>query len=437
MEKLEAKSQTKGGDTMGGLAYGLDFGTTHSVISVLDDSGHATVLPVGGSGQRTVRSVLFFPYDSPEKTLIGQEAIDSYLIAGERGRFLQSVKSALTDDKFTGTLINGRKHSIEDLVSYIISFLKAKADDIIGHNVENVVLGRPAIFSNDPQKEQLARERLVTAAQKAGFKEVRFQLEPIAAAFHYESTLAKPETVLVVDLGGGTSDFTLMRLSPEKRLSTERNGDIIGTSGIYIGGDNFDARIMWSKVVKYFGSEVNYKSGSKMLQVPHRIIGAITDWRRLSFIREDRYEQETIQLIMRTADDQEPILRLQSLINDDLGFFLAQSVEQAKCQLSNHQQTEIVFERNDISINEPIRHTEFEESVQGELSKIEGCLDKLLLSSGTEAPQIDTVFLTGGTSYVPSVRGLFEEKMGAGRVVQGDAFLSVASGLALSSKLFF
>lgn len=418
------------------LAYGLDFGTTNSAISVLGADGKARVLPINLKGGQILKSVLFFPYGS-KKVYIGQEAIEKYIASGMKGRLIQSIKSALADEKFTGTIINGEKRQLEDLIAYIVSFLKKKADELVKQKIDRIVLGRPATFSNDPKKEQLAREKLTLAAQKAGFREISFQLEPIAAAFHYEASLKQPETVLVADLGGGTSDFTLMNLSPHRIKLTERDSDILTTNGVYLGGDNLDARIMWKKVVKHFGAEAHYKSGSNMLHVPHRIIGSICDWRRLSFLRDDRVEQELIRMLLQSADDTEAIARLQSLIDNNLGFSLAQSVEAAKCKLSNNERTTISFSEDRISVSEEITRDEFEEAIQDELEKIRDCLDKLLSSSGLTPSSINTVFLTGGTSYVPAVKKLFEEEIGASKVVQGDAFVSVAAGLALSSKLFF
>ncbi|MDP1709951.1 MAG: Hsp70 family protein, partial [Candidatus Komeilibacteria bacterium] len=241
------------------LAYGLDFGTTHSAISVLDGEGRATVLPVSGDNGLIIKSVLLFAQNSP-RPYVGQEAIRQYLAAGMRGRLIQSIKSALVDENFIGTTINGTRYQIEDLIALIISFLKVKADKIIGQNLDRVVLGRPAIFSDNPKKESLARDRLIMAAQKAGFKEIHFQLEPIAAALHYETSLKRPEKALIADLGGGTSDFTLMNLSPDRVNLTDRDADVLQTSGVYVGGDNLDARIMWGKVVKHFGAEASYRS---------------------------------------------------------------------------------------------------------------------------------------------------------------------------------
>ncbi|HLD28202.1 MAG TPA: Hsp70 family protein [Patescibacteria group bacterium] len=433
---LKPNTNLKEKDDMDCVAYGLDFGTTNSAISVLGADGSVKVLPVNQSGGEIVKSVLFFPPRS-QKAYVGQEAIQEYVKAGMRGRLIQSIKSALADDKFTGTLINGERHQIEDLIAVIISFLKSRADEIIGRQINRVVLGRPAIFSSDPDKEKLARERLIVVAQKAGFQDIEFQLEPIAAALHYESSLKQPQTVLVADLGGGTSDFTLMKLSPEKASETQRDADILATNGIYIGGDNLDARIMWRKVVKYFGSEANYQSGSKWLHVPHRLIDSICDWHFLSFIKEDRFEQELIQMIRQSADNPEAIDRLQSLIDNNLGFALSRSVEIAKCELSSIRKSSIIFNEDEINISEEITREEFENSIKDELAKIKDCLHRLLASAGLTPKDVDTVFLTGGTSYVPAIKKLFQDEIGADKIVSGDNFVSVAAGLALSSKLFF
>ncbi|MFA6918847.1 MAG: Hsp70 family protein, partial [Patescibacteria group bacterium] len=275
--------------------YGLDFGTTNSAISILDN-GEAKVLPIGRHGQKTVRSVLFFPQDS-SRAYVGEEAILKYVSSGMKGRLLQSIKSALTDEGFIGTMINGKKYTVEDLISIIIKELRQKADALVGEEINSVVLGRPAIFSDNLKKESLAQERLKCAAQMAGFEKVYFQLEPIAAAFDYEMTLDKEETVLVADLGGGTSDFTVIKLSPQTSKNKDRREDILSVGGVYIGGDNFDSQIMSHKLLMYFGSLSNYKSGAKWLHIPNRLTATLCDWRRISFLKSDKDEMKLISEI--------------------------------------------------------------------------------------------------------------------------------------------
>ncbi len=411
--------------------YGLDFGTSNSAISILDN-GEARVLPVGYNGQKTVRSVLFFPKNSSD-VYIGEEAILQYVSSGMKGRLLQSIKSALSDEGFVGTMINGKKYTVEDLVCIMIKELKQRADKIVGVDVKSVILGRPAIFSDNPKKESLAQDRLKLAAQMAGFENIYFQLEPIAAAYDYESSLRKDETVLVADLGGGTSDFTIIKLSPSLKHNKDRRGDILATGGVYIGGDDFDSSIMSHKMLSHFGSLSNYKSGIKWLHIPNRLTTTLCDWRRISFLKSDKDEMKLINEIGKTSDDKPAITRLQALIEEDLGFSLFSEIEKAKIGLSDKLKESIKFNKSAINIVEEIDRQEFEVFISDQISKISIGVDETLSRSELKKEDIDSVFLTGGTTYIPVIRQLFRDKFGADKIKQGDAFISVVRGLALSS----
>lgn len=410
--------------------YGLDFGTSNSAISILEN-GEARVLPIGPNGQKTIRSVLFFPKGSSD-VYVGEEAILKYVSSGMNGRLLQSIKSALSDEGFGGTIINGKKYTIEDLISIMIRELKERADKIVGEEISCVILGRPAIFSDNPKKEILAQERLRRAAQMSGFENIYFQLEPIAAAYDYEISLNKDETVLVADLGGGTSDFTVIKLSATTHKSDNRRGDILSTGGVYIGGDDFDSEIMSNKMLPYFGSLSSYKSGTKWLHIPNRLTTTLCDWRRISFLKGDKDEMKLINEIMKKSNDKESIIRLNTLVTEDLGFSLFQEIEKAKIGLSNSMIENINFHKSDIEIEEKISREEFELFINNLIKKISVSVDETLYRSKLKKENIDSVFLTGGTTYVPSIRKLFIDKFGKDKVKQGDAFISVTKGLALS-----
>ncbi|MFQ5631606.1 MAG: Hsp70 family protein, partial [bacterium] len=222
------------------IIYGVDFGTSNSAISIMKD-GKEIVIRGNSKADKTESSILFFPKWDMGVHFIGEEAIQQYIDSGMDGRLIQSIKSILPDTLFEHTWIHGKKYEIDDLVALIIAHLKRKADKSLDANIKRAVFGRPAVFSENRDEDDFAEKRLRSAANKAGFEEIHFQFEPIAAAFSYELRIAKPEIVLVADLGGGTSDFTIMRLDPRKIHRPDRKSDILATGGIHIGGNDFDS----------------------------------------------------------------------------------------------------------------------------------------------------------------------------------------------------
>jgi len=420
---------------MSKLIYGLDFGTTNSAIAVYHD-GDVTMVPVDPLGNEMMRSVLFFPEYEDDVLFIGNEAIDQYIESGLDGRLIQSIKSALSSRWFISTVICKEAYRVEDFVSLILTNLKKKADHMVGQDVKAVVLGRPAVFSDDSDKEAVAVERLLAAARMAGFREINLQIEPIAAALSYELTLTKPELALVVDLGGGTSDFTLMKLSPDYITKGDRSDDILSCQGVPVGGDNLDSEIMWHKLVKHFGAGTTYRSLEQTMPMPLHIMRTICDWRKIPFLRA-RQEREFVRHLLATSSDRKAIERLQSLIEDDIAFSLFRSIESAKCELSERESATVKFFELGINIQEEILRKEFSEMIKPELDALNQCITDVLDDAGIQPDQVNSVFITGGTSLVPCVRELLASRLGAEKIQERDSFLSVAKGLALSSKLFF
>lgn len=253
---------------MSKLVYGVDFGTTNTVVA-LSRNGVVSVLPIGFQGKKSVPSILFFPLDHGGYW-IGDEAIQMYVSSGMRGRLMQSIKMLLPDLSFEGTEVSGFGYcSLENLISLILQEIKSRCDLLVGENVTSVVLGRPGRFSDNDEEDKSAEERLRMAAKMAGFEEIHFQREPVAAAFHYETSLEKDELALIADLGGGTSDFTLAHLSPDKRSERNRSDAIVGTNSVSFAGDEFDSAIMWHKITPYLGADSKVQvSPGKWLDIP-------------------------------------------------------------------------------------------------------------------------------------------------------------------------
>lgn len=417
------------------IIYGVDFGTSNSAIALLQD-GQETVMRGRTQADKTESSILFFPKWEMGVHYVGEEAIARYIESGMEGRLIQSLKSLLPDTIFQATYIHGQRYGLDDLAAYIIRHLKQRADESTGMNVTKAVFGRPALFSDKPEEDKIAEQRLLSAARKAGFEKIHFQLEPIAAAFSYELRITQPEIVLVADLGGGTSDFTIMRLDPQKIRVKERSADILATGGIHIGGNDFDGEIMWHKLVRYFGHETRYKTWDKWLELPVHIFRRLCQWERIPFFKT-RDTREMLKTFLRTAEDKEAVTRLITLIEKDLGFSLFKAIEAAKKHLSFHEAATIDFERLDLGIHAPLTASEFRRYIQPHTEKFEDYLVKFIASSGVREEEIDTVFITGGSSLVPALRELFAQKFGAHKIRGGETFTSVASGLALSAVLFF
>ena len=412
-------------------ACGLDFGTSNSALALPD----GTVLPVdpaarGGADPRLLRSVLFFPQDGAE-VFAGAEAIERYLDEGE-GRFIQSVKSWLPSAAFRATNIRSRTFLLEELVAIVVRRLREAAMKVAGP-LDEVVMGRPAVFSTEPEADALAEGRLRRAAELAGFTKVRFVIEPIAAALAYESQLSREETVLVADFGAGTSDVTVMRLGPGRGASTDRKGDILASGGVYIGGDRFDAEIMRHKLLSRFGAASTYMSLTRRQPMPPDLMNKLLAWHRLSFIK-DRGTLELLGRMLHTSDDVPAIRALKDLVVHNLGYHVFRAIEAAKVRLSTETKAVIEFTDGEIRLEEPLTRAELERFAAPLLAGLGKCVDDVHARAGSVL--VDSVFLTGGSSQMPAVRRLFEERFGPERVRTRDAFSSVAEGLGRAVKSF-
>lgn len=415
--------------------YGLDFGTTNSSLSLnTGDSVQMVGIDQFSSKNEVMRSVLFF--ENGGRVLAGQSAVDRYVEDIGSGRFMRSIKTLLPSQIFTGTMIGGRYLNAVDLVSIFLSQLRENARNV-GEEVDNVVIGRPVVFSEDSDVDQQAQDRLHQAALHAGFKEVSFQFEPIAAALLFEASLPPNQShiVLVGDFGGGTSDFTIMRVGANR--SAHRKNDILSLGGVYIGGDTLDSVLMWEKVGYSLGRGASYRDNlGKVRRMPESIIGYLRNWHTIPMLR-DRKIRMKIHEIMESTDEKEAVENLDRLIEENTGFVLFRSIEQAKCDLSGSEEAAVRFDGLAHPINERILRAEFELIAGDALEKIEKCLQNVIVGSGLKPSEIDSVFLAGGTSQVPCVRRIFEAKFGSEKLAQQDAFTSVAFGLGVSAGTEF
>jgi hypothetical chaperone protein len=410
---------------------GLDFGTSNSAVAL--PSGEVLQVSPGAREPRLFRSVLFFP-EGETAFFTGQEAIDRYLEDGA-GRFLQSVKAWLPSASFGATQIRNRPFTLEELVAMMLRRLREAASACAKVKLDDVVLGRPAAFSDDPAADALAEQRLRRAAELAGFRAIRFVIEPIAAALDYEARLTTDELVLVADFGAGTSDFTLMRLGPSRRGKVDRRDDVVASAGVRIGGDRFDAEIMRHKLLTHFGSKSTYSEpfSTQRLSVPNHVLRKLLSWHEMSFIRE-KSTQDLIARMLKSGDDVPAVQALQDLVMENLGYHLFRAIEAAKVELSSHDKARLEFHEARIDLSVHISRAEFERACEPLLRGLDECVAGLLARAGKTEP-IDAVFLTGGSSQLPAVRALFARQFGEGRLRTADAFTSVVSGLGRAAAV--
>jgi len=423
------------------LAVGIDFGTTNSSMALADgDNGiKIATFPFAGAPTPSYRSVIYLEQTKSAAgtrrmhSLTGPAAIEHYLDADEKGRLIQSLKSHLPSRLLTSTNIFGRNYAVEDLISRILKDLRLAAEEQWGQKIHSAVVGRPVRFvgSDSDGDDEFAVARLRVAFHHAGFEQVEFELEPIAAAWAYESTLDHDELILIGDFGGGTSDFSLLRVGPGVRRRGRSKEDLLGSSGVGLAGDAFDARIVHHLVSPALGSNSEARSMGKLLPaVPSWIYAKLEHWHHLSFLRTNNV-REILKRAMVLALEPEKIEALNALIEEDLGYQLHQAVQRAKFELSHHQETVFRFDSGSSDLRIALTRADFETWIREDLQQLEQCVDALLEKAGVPPGKVDRVFLTGGTSFVPAVNRIFAERFGEDRIRRGNEFTSVAHGLAL------
>lgn len=413
--------------------YGLDFGTSNSALSIYNTASHQIEKTF------TAASVLYFPQPKnarePIQHFVGKEAIERYVSNALEGRLMKSLKSVLPHTSFTHTFVFNKKYTAETLVALILSHLKAKADAFVGAEVDRVILGRPVVFDEKRAKDQLAQDRIRKAAKIAGFKDIYFQFEPIAAAFTYERKIQKKEMVLVADFGGGTSDFTLMQLDPQKSKEANRKEDMLAKGGVHIGGDDFDARIMWHQLVPYFGYGLQYQSYNKKLDLPLHYFKNICSWEKMNFFKGRKIKSD-LEYYHYATGYHEAVARLMTLVGNNLGYALFRAIEKAKIGLSELEEVVIAYQQDNIDLHENMTIDAFNSFINKDITKIDRYLTDFLAAKNIADQHIDTVFITGGSSMVRAIKGLLEKRFGTGAIQSGDNFNSVVNGLAYSSALF-
>ena len=410
---------------------GLDFGTSNSTVG-WSRPGQSALLPLEG-GKPTLPSVIFFHAEDLHATY-GRAAVTDYL-SGHEGRLMRSLKSLLGTSLIDEhTELMGQALPFRKLLEQFIGELKRRAEQAAGQQFSRAVLGRPVFFVDDnPKADQLAEQTLRDIAYAVGFKEVAFQFEPIAAAFDYESQISREELVLVVDIGGGTSDFSLVRLSPERARKTDRREDILANGGIHIGGTDFDKYLSLASVMPMLGMGSSLINGRQM---PSAQFFNLATWHTINFAYTRKSWAE-IQDMHRHALDKDRLARLMNLVQQRSGHWLALQVEAAKIALSDTDTTDIELGRLEPGQTFTLNRTDFDKAISHLVTGIEITVQNLLRDAGSTTADIDTVFFTGGSSSVPLLRERISAMVPDARRVEGDLFGSIGAGLALDAKRKF
>ncbi|MCK5922502.1 MAG: Hsp70 family protein, partial [Methylococcales bacterium] len=450
------------------MYLGIDFGTTHTGAAVYDE-GQLRYVPLDWKNRQPhlLRSMIYVTRDhihslgieavrtyleqdtgrlvryedrvvGTVKNLVGRtsaskgpsdsdgpiEIVYDVVVAedvGALGRLIQSIKTGLGDTEYAGTKIFGKFYTIQELVALILTHVRERSEHALDQDLEKVVLGRPVTFAGNDPSNTLAEQRLREAAQMAGFKEVHFELEPIAAALFYTKDRHQPEDVFVFDFGGGTLDMTVMRVDGEQR-------HILATHGVVVGGDDIDSAIMQNKVAPYFGTKSCINGMESPF--PAHLAGLLERWQTIPTLSRPRH----ISLIRDAklkGDNQEGFAALESLILQNYGFSLFQKIERAKRKLSKVTDTQIKMETELIHLGEAITRREMQLSITAEMAAVQRGLKTVIADAGIDPTTINVVVTTGGSSLIPVFQKILKRRFPNAKLVQSDTFGSVTAGLAI------
>lgn len=421
-------------------AIGLDFGTTNSAVAVAGLDRQIALARFGAG--TTFRSILYFVEDENARAgklrvVAGPQAIDAYLNTKSPGRLIQSTKSYLASRLFTQTQVLGENYTLEELIGILLRHLRNATEAQFGDLGTTLVAGRPVHFSGtrDDADDEFALGRLRAAYAQAGFTDVHFLPEPVAAAYKYQHRLRREELVLIADFGGGTSDFSLVHLQPKQSAPPKTAqaviGQVIANDGVGIAGDTFDGKLVRKLVAPLLGLGSEYRSEfGKVLPVPNWLYEHLERWHYLSFLKT-RKNIELLRQLHYQALEPEKIAALIDLVDHDLGYRLYRAIEAAKCELSEQSRSAFRFAEAATVIENPVHRNEFEDWIEADVRQIANCVDRLLANSNVAPKAVDAIFMTGGSSFVPAVRRIFEQKFPNAPLSAGQEFTSVAEGLAL------
>jgi hypothetical chaperone protein len=408
---------------------GMDFGTSNSTFAIAGGNVPPCLVPLEGQSV-TLPSVIFFSFED-ESVHFGRAAVAEY-VTGADGRLLRSLKSVLGTSLFSDTTrIKRRAVSFAEILGTFIGEMRRRAGAQLGAEIETVVLGRPVRFvDDDDAADAEAQRQLESAARAEGFRHIEFQFEPIAAALDYEQQVTAEELGLVIDIGGGTSDFSVIRVSPERARATDRRADILSTAGVHVGGTDFDRLLSLRKVMPLLGYRTETADGKRPL--PSAPYYDLATWHRINRL----YNQKTMLELRSTAREAahpERVEKLIAIVAERQGHRLAGRVETAKIELTDASETRFEFVTHDTVIETSIARADLTAALQDSVDRIDRTIRTALADAEVSADAIDTLILTGGSTQVPAVSARIRELLPNARPVATDAFGSVGLGLALDA----
>lgn len=419
---------------------GIDFGTSSSAIAIADAAGQVRFIQLATLGvlAPSWRTLLFFDPEEQEprrplQYTAGGEAIAAYLDCMGEGRLVQSFKTHLTTKSLGRTQIAHHAIGLDDMIGMFLLRLREHAEQQLGAPIGAATIGRPVRFAGGatPDDDAVAADRLLTAARLAGFHDARLELEPVAAAYHYERTLTRPELALVADFGAGTTDFCLMRMGPTGD-GDARAREIVGTGGVGAAGDDLDAALIEHLVCPALGKGDTYLEMGREHPIPGSYYYKLARWHHLPFLGGARVRAE-LERLRRGARHPERLAALMHIIATNSAFHLHKAVERTKVELSSRARASFDYSDGEVDIHAAVSRREFERWIAPVTAAIAACLDDTLARAGLRHDEVDCVFMTGGTAFVPVVRALFEARFGAAKLRSGDELMSITSGLALRS----
>lgn len=408
--------------------YAIDFGTSNSLLAAVAPERVYAPMPLdpSASDPTILRSILFFSEENSWH--FGAEAQTLYQNGGMRGRFMRSLKRFLPMASFEETRLGTRLVKLEELVGVFLRELRERANRHYQVDVRRALLGRPARFSDDPELDALAERRLEQAARFAGFEAIQFCAEPVAAAYDFRSRLTEPKIVLIADFGGGTSDFTVAELSPDRD-----EAEVLAMGGLSVAGDAFDGAIMRHKVSRYLGSEVTYRVplGSNVLTMPRSLMESLCSPADTCLLarRDIMSFLKSVRSGSLGPDDKDHIDQLLCLVEDSLGFQVFEAIETCKRALSDLPQAQVSFSYPGLELQAWIEQSEFEQFSSPQVNAILARLDSTLSDSGIKAKDIDLVCCTGGTARVSGIRAGILERFSMDKIVRLRSLHSVIQGL--------
>jgi hypothetical chaperone protein len=412
---------------------GLDFGTSNSTVGIWkNDTCQLVSLE---KDKPAIRSAIFCDAEI-KQCVFGQEGINSYL-DGIPGRLMMALKtvlgSSLMDEK---TVIFNEYVPYTQVLSHFVQFIKTKAEALNGSELTHVVLGRPVHFhDHDIEKDKLAQDTLEMIARGLGFKEVEFQFEPIAAAMTYEMSIHEEKLALIVDMGGGTSDFTIIRLYPGEK-SAYRSQDVLANCGIHIAGTDFDQRLSLHSVMPLLGMGSQMRGSSSDIEIPSMFYHDLTTWHTLSNLYSANNVAH-VKSIQSMAYEKELLSRLIQVLKMRAGHYILDAVELSKQNLSDESMTmlDLSFVESELSV--PILQSEFNETIRDQVGKIVHTVEQTVKSAGVKFSDINAIFYTGGSTKIPGIRQKINALFPQAEVIQGDAFGSVGMGLTIDAHRKF